>query len=88
MFSFRQILEKKWEYSGALQQPFIDFKKTYDLVTFKVLCNILIEFGSRMKLFGLIPTCFNENTGRQILCNMFPFRNFLTQGDAFLPLFF
>jgi hypothetical protein len=27
-----QILEKRWEYNGAVHQPFIDFKNAYDLL--------------------------------------------------------
>jgi hypothetical protein len=30
IFSIHQILEKKWEYSKAVRQLFIDFKKVYD----------------------------------------------------------
>ena len=33
-----------WEYKGAVNQ-LLDFKKTYDLFRWKVLNNILIEFG-------------------------------------------
>jgi hypothetical protein len=28
-FYIRQILEKKWEYNGTVQQLFMDFKKAY-----------------------------------------------------------
>jgi hypothetical protein len=44
-----QTLEKIWEYKGAVNQLFINFKKTYDLFRRKVLNNILIEFGINMK---------------------------------------
>ena len=37
MFCIRQILEKKWEYNEAVHQPFVDFKKAYDLVRREVL---------------------------------------------------
>jgi hypothetical protein len=30
IFCTHQILEKKWEYSEAVHQHFIDFKKAYD----------------------------------------------------------
>ena len=33
-----------WEYKGAVNQLFIDFKKTLDLFRKKVLNNILIEY--------------------------------------------
>jgi hypothetical protein len=42
MFCIRQVLEKKWEYNGTVQQLFIGFKKAYDSVRRKVLQNILI----------------------------------------------
>ena len=31
IFCIRQILEKKWKYSEAVHQPFIECKKSYDL---------------------------------------------------------
>jgi hypothetical protein len=48
-----QILEKKREYSEAAHQLFIDFKKAYGLLRREALYNILIEFGSLMKLVRL-----------------------------------
>jgi hypothetical protein len=41
-FYIRQILEKKWEYNGAVHQLFIDFKKAYDSFRKKVLYSILM----------------------------------------------
>jgi hypothetical protein len=32
IFYIHQILEKKWEYNGTVQQLFTDFKKAYDSV--------------------------------------------------------
>ena len=49
IFSICQILEKKWEYSEAVHQLFVDFKKAYDSVRREVLYNILIESLSPMK---------------------------------------
>jgi sorting nexin-29 len=46
IFSIRQILEKKWDYSEAVYQLFIDFKKAYDSVRRDVVYNILIELVS------------------------------------------
>jgi hypothetical protein len=60
IFYIRQVLEKKWEYSGAVHQLFIDFKKTYDPVNREVLYNILLQFGVPKKLVGLIKMCLNE----------------------------
>jgi hypothetical protein len=56
----RQILEKKWEYTGTVHQLFIDFKKSCDSVKTEVLYKILLEFGISKKLFRLIKTCLNE----------------------------
>jgi len=50
IFCICQILEKKWEYSEALHQLLIDFKKAYDPFRREVSYNILIEFGICMKL--------------------------------------
>jgi hypothetical protein len=35
IFCIRQILEKKWEYSGTVHQLFIDFEKSYDSISGK-----------------------------------------------------
>jgi len=59
IFCIRQILEKKWEYSEAMHQLFIDFKKAYNSVRREVFFNILIEFGVPMKLRRLIKMCLN-----------------------------
>ena len=72
-----RILEKKWEYSEAVHQLFIDFKKAYDSVRreidFKkaydsvrreILYNILIEFGVPKKLVRLINMCLTETYSR------------------------
>jgi len=32
IFALRQSLQKKWEYSGMVQQLFIDFKKAHDSI--------------------------------------------------------
>jgi hypothetical protein len=56
----RQILEKKWEYNGAVHQLFIDFKTAYYSVRREALYNILIEFGIPRELVGLIKMCLNE----------------------------
>jgi len=48
IFCICQILEKKWEYSEAVHQLFIYFKKVYDSIRREVSYNILIEFGIPM----------------------------------------
>jgi len=53
-FCIHQVLEKTWGYNEAVQQLFIDFRKTYDSVGREVLYNILIVFWSPMKLVRLI----------------------------------
>jgi hypothetical protein len=83
---------EKWEYSGTLQGLLIDFKKSYDSVSWVVLYNILIEFGIPRKLVGLIQMCLKEPYSR--LCigkyqsDKFPIQNGLKQGDALSPLLF
>ena len=79
IFCIRQILEKKWEYSEAVHQLFIDFKKAYDSVRREVLYNILIEFGVPKKLVKLIEMCLTETCSRvrigKDLPDLFPIRN-------------
>ena len=92
IFCIRQILEKEWEYSEAVHQLFIDFKKAYDSVRKEVFYNIIMQFGIPMKLVKLIKMCLNETCNRvwlgKHLSDMFPIRNVLKQGDALLPLLF
>jgi hypothetical protein len=88
----RQILEKKWEYNGTVDQLCIDFKKAYDSVRREALYNILIEFGEPRKLVGLIKMCLNETYRRvridKCLSDTFTIENALEQGDALSPLLF
>jgi hypothetical protein len=92
IFCIRQILEKKWEYNESVHQLFIDFRKSYDSVRREVLYNILIEFGIPMKLVRLVKMCLNETYSRvrvgQHLCDTFPIKKCLKQGDALSPLLF
>jgi len=78
------MLEKKWEYSEAVNQLFIDFMKAYDSVRREDLYNILIEFGIPMKLVRLRKMCLTEMYSRvrvgKSLSDMFPIRNGLKQG--------
>jgi len=52
----RQMLEKKWEYSEAVHQLFLDFNKANGSVWRKVLFNILTEFAILMKEVRLIKS--------------------------------
>jgi hypothetical protein len=52
--------EENWEYSEAVYQLFVDFKKTYDSVRREVLYNILFGFGIPMKLVRLIKMGLTE----------------------------
>ena len=56
----------------------------------KVLCNILIEIGTPMKMVKLIKMCLTETYGNvwvgQNLSDMFPIRNTLKQENAVSPL--
>jgi hypothetical protein len=42
IFCIRELLEKKWECNGTVQQLFIDFKKSYYSARGYVLYNIII----------------------------------------------
>jgi hypothetical protein len=71
-----QILEKKWEYNGTVQQLLIDFKKAYDSVRRNALYNILTQFGIPSKLVGLFKMCLNETystvrTGKNLTSLLF-----------------
>jgi hypothetical protein len=91
IFCIRQILAKKWEYSGTVHQLFIDFSKAYDSVRREVF-NILIEFGIPRKLVRLIKMCLNETYSKihkgKHLSGAFPIQNGLKQGDVLSPLLF
>ena len=50
LFSFRQILEKKWEYNKDVFKLFIDFEKAYDSIKRESLYEILIKFGVPKKI--------------------------------------
>jgi len=67
IFCIRQILEKKWEFSEAVCQLFIDVKKVYDSVRREILYNILTEFDfltKLIKLLMLVKMCLNETYSR------------------------
>jgi hypothetical protein len=90
--AFVKYLRKKWEYSEAVHQLFIDFKKAYDSVRMEVLYNIFIEFGIPMKVVRLVKMCLNETYRRvrvgKHLSDTFPIKNGLKQRDALSPLLF
>jgi hypothetical protein len=92
IFYIRQILEKKWEYNGAVHQLFINFKKDYDSDKREAIYNIVLEFGIRKKLVSLIKMRLNETYIKvrvgKLLSDKFPIQNGLKQGDALSPLLF
>jgi len=51
---------EKREYSEAVHQLFVGFKKVYDSFRREVLYNIIIEFGIPVKLVGLIRGLFGK----------------------------
>jgi hypothetical protein len=91
IFCICLILEKKWEYTEAVHQLFIDFKTAYYSIRREVLYN-LIALGIPMKLAKLIKMCLNEtystaHIGKH-LSDMFPIMNGLKQGDDLSPFLF
>jgi len=58
--AFLKYFKTKWEYSEAVHQLFVDFKKAFDSEWLEVLYNVLIEFGIPMKLVRLIKMCLND----------------------------
>ena len=85
-------LNNRWEYSEAVDQLFIYFKKAYVSVRRKLLYNFLIENGIPVKLVRLIKMCLNETYSRvwvgKHLCDMFPIKNGLKQGEDLSSLLF
>jgi hypothetical protein len=76
IFCIHQILEKKYDYSEAVYQLFIDFKKSYYSVTTEASYYILTELGIPMKLVWLIKMCLNEtfnSLGRQASIGHVPY---------------
>jgi hypothetical protein len=92
IFYIPQILEKKMGIKEAVHQLFIDIKKAYDSVIREALYNILIEFGTPVKLVRLITMCLNETYTRvwvgKHLSDIFPIKSVLKQGDDLSSLFF
>jgi hypothetical protein len=75
-----------------VRQLFIDFKKAYDTIKREVFYNILIEFGTFLKLAMKIKMYLNVTYSRvgigKNLSDMFPIKKGLKQGDALYPLLF
>ena len=92
IFCIPQILEKKWEYKEAVHQLFTNIKKAYDSVTREALNNILIEFGTPVKLVRLITMRLNETYTRvwvgKHLSDIFPIKSDLKQGDVLSTLLY
>ena len=90
--SFFHGSQNKQRLSEAVNQPFVDFNKTYDTVRREILYNILIEFVIPMELVRLIKICLTEIYSRRRvgkhLPGIFPIENGLKQGDALSPLLF
>jgi hypothetical protein len=83
IFYIHQILEKKCEYNGTVQQLFIHFKKAYDSIRREVLYNILLEFGIPKRLVRLIKMCLSETYSKvhvvKYLSDKLPIQNGLKQ---------
>jgi hypothetical protein len=74
-----------------VHQLFTDFKKANDSVRREVMYNILIQSDIPRKMVRLIKMCLNETCSRvqagKHLCDMFPIKGGLKQGDALSPFF-
>jgi len=83
IYCIPQILEKKWEYKEAVHQLLINIKKVYDSVTREALYNIVIVFGTPVKVVRLIAMCLNETYTRvwvgKHLSDIFPIKSGLKQ---------
>ena len=70
---------EKCEYNEAVHRLFLEFKKAHDSIRREALYNILIEFGSPMKLLRLMKMCLNETYNRvrigKHLSDMFRIKN-------------
>ena len=73
-----------------MHRLFINLKKAYGSTRKAPIYNVLVEFGTPMKLVRLIKMYLNETYGRvqvgKHLSDMFPIRNGLKQGEALSPL--
>jgi Ni/Fe-hydrogenase subunit HybB-like protein len=58
-FAFVRYWKKN--YNETLHHLFMDFKKTYYSVRRQVLYNILVQFGTLMKLVRLIKMCLMKS---------------------------
>jgi hypothetical protein len=87
IFYIRQILEKKWEYNGTVNQLFIDFKKACDSIKREVFYNFLLEFGIPKKAAKLIKICLNKTYSKvpisKILFDTCPVQNGLKEEMLF-----
>jgi len=92
IFCIHPVLERKWEYSEAVYQLFIDFKRAYGSFRREVVYTILTEFGVPVKLARLIKMCLNETYTRvwvgKHLSDMLPIINGVKQVYTLSQLLF
>ena len=92
IFTLRQILEKKWEYTGEVHNLFVDFKKAYDSIHRKGLFTIMSEFGIPKKLVRMAAVCLEGARSRVSVggqhSDAFAVNSGLRQGDGLSPLLF
>jgi hypothetical protein len=75
VFCITKYLRKKWEYSAAVYQVFIEFNKACGLFRRVVLYNIHTEFDTTMALVKLIKMYLKERYSKarigKDLCDIF-----------------
>jgi hypothetical protein len=91
MIYIRQILEKKWEYSGTVHQLLIDFREVYDSILREVLYNILLEFCIDKKPLIVIKMCLKETSSEvrigKFSSDKFFYSKWAEKGDTLLLLY-
>lgn len=60
IFTFRQLMEKWWEYNKILHQLWINFKEGHDHIRRVEMWNVMADVGIPKTLIGLIKACVTK----------------------------